>query len=299
MKIAYIIHAYKSPEQLKILVKQLQVLPCDFYIHIDKKSDIAPFKDQLKQFSNIHWVRRVKCKWGHLSTVRATLFALREALQSPQHYDIFQFLSGQDFPIKPSEEIANFYQTNIHLSFVEHFQLPSPELPDGWRYRTEFFHFFFAGKRCVFDTRTSRLTMGGYQVGLNFFPFNRIKRKAYEQALWGGSFYLTLSRQAATDVFNYVQQHKQFLRFNKYNFIPEELFYQTCLLNGSTRGNIVNKSLTFVDWSEGGASPKIFDCDDLEKLINQDKLYARKFDLSRDKEILYLITLHTIQNESC
>ena len=44
--------------------------------------------------------------------------------------------------------------------------------------------------------------------------------------------------------------------------------------------------LHYVDWSEGGNSPKTLTIDDYEKLKASDKLMARKFDIGTDINIL-------------
>lgn len=46
-KIAYMIMAHRDPEQLRNLVEALDY-KADFYIHIDKKSDIVKFKNKMK-----------------------------------------------------------------------------------------------------------------------------------------------------------------------------------------------------------------------------------------------------------
>ena len=43
MRIAHIIMAYKDPEQIERLVKNMAHPDFDFYVHIDTKFDIAPF----------------------------------------------------------------------------------------------------------------------------------------------------------------------------------------------------------------------------------------------------------------
>ena len=43
MKIAYIIHAYKLPKQLAMLVSSLESPDTYFFIHIDKKIDTVSY----------------------------------------------------------------------------------------------------------------------------------------------------------------------------------------------------------------------------------------------------------------
>lgn len=50
MEINYIILAHKNPQQVLRLIDRLNTFQCNFYIHIDKGVDIAPF---IIAFSNL------------------------------------------------------------------------------------------------------------------------------------------------------------------------------------------------------------------------------------------------------
>lgn len=66
-KIAFLISAYTEPESLKRLISALSNMPADFYVHIDKKVDIGPFKEGLSDRKNVFFLpeeRRVKIYWG-------------------------------------------------------------------------------------------------------------------------------------------------------------------------------------------------------------------------------------------
>ena len=63
MKLALLILAHKSPEQLSRLLCRMDDKRFDFFIHIDAKSDINKFKgiDNRIKYSNIIWVKnRIK-----------------------------------------------------------------------------------------------------------------------------------------------------------------------------------------------------------------------------------------------
>ena len=49
---------------------------------------------------------------------------------------------------------------------------------------------------------------------------------------------------------------------------------------------MVNDNLLYVDWSAGGASPRVMTMEDADKLRQSDKLFARKFSVVTDAEIL-------------
>lgn len=66
MNIAYLISAHKDPEHLQRLCKVLELgmTNVHFFIHIDKKVDIQPFKEIVNGI-NIHFTpHRVWTQWG-------------------------------------------------------------------------------------------------------------------------------------------------------------------------------------------------------------------------------------------
>lgn len=62
----FIIQAHNKPEILARITKRLEAPNHFFYIHIDKKSDIKPFKKCLADVRNIDWCEdiRIKIYWG-------------------------------------------------------------------------------------------------------------------------------------------------------------------------------------------------------------------------------------------
>lgn len=56
MKIAYMIAAHTDPIQLRRLVISLNGEDIEFFIHIDKKSDIQPFLRELN-LENVHFLK--------------------------------------------------------------------------------------------------------------------------------------------------------------------------------------------------------------------------------------------------
>jgi hypothetical protein len=78
------------------------------------------------------------------------------------------------------------------------------------------------------------------------------------------------------------------IRFFKHVWIPDELFFQTIVMNSPLRDTIVNDDLRYVDWTRPTA-PAILGRQDFDTLRNSGKLFARKFDTTVDREILDLL----------
>ena len=55
------------------------------------------------------------------------------------------------------------------------------------------------------------------------------------------------------------------------------------------KDRIVNDNYRYIDWSGGGANPKVLTLDDAEELKRSHKLFARKFDTTQDAAVLDVI----------
>ena len=53
MKIAFIILAYKYPDQLGRLIRKLISKNSFFYLHIDKRSNLSIFKSEIAKLNNL------------------------------------------------------------------------------------------------------------------------------------------------------------------------------------------------------------------------------------------------------
>jgi hypothetical protein len=87
-----------------------------------------------------------------------------------------------------------------------------------------------------------------------------------------------------------VSKQAEFVRFFKYVDVPDELFFQTVIMNSPLCGSVVNDNLRYIDWKDpNAASPAILTTSDLESLTRSSKLFARKFDTTVDGDVLDLI----------
>lgn len=84
MQISYIILAYNHPKQVERLVRRLSYDDVAFYIHIDKKSDVAGFYDALVNITHVTFIAdadRVDCRWGDYSLMEAIMVCCKKSLQ--------------------------------------------------------------------------------------------------------------------------------------------------------------------------------------------------------------------------
>ena len=90
------------------------------------------------------------------------------------------------------------------------------------------------------------------------------------------------------------RDHPEFVSFFRRVFIPDELFFQTILVNSELRNRIVNDDLRYMRWTATGSGPEVLRVDDFDRLRDTESLFARKFDQGVDGRVLELIEEHLL-----
>ena len=85
MRIAYIVTAYKNPDQAVRLIRALDAGDVDFFIHVDTKTNEsvhAWIVDPLAGLPHVHFLQRHRCDWGGFGHVKATLKGITEIVRT-------------------------------------------------------------------------------------------------------------------------------------------------------------------------------------------------------------------------
>ena len=272
MKIAHLILCHSNPSQLERLVKRLLHNDAWIYIHLDNKAAIAPFL-HLQELPNVIFVKkRVNVYWGGYSIIQATLNGFTEILASGLTFDYINLLSGQDYPIKSTATIHQFLANNpgkafMHTLSVEHeWQEAIPRIA-----KYHLANVNFPGKYRV--ERLINAVMPKRKLPLALIPVGR-------------SQWFTVTPTHIAYIVDYLSSNKQVVDFFKLSWAPDEMIFQTVLYNSIYKNDIINDNLRYIDWSAGGASPKVLTMADAAALKNSDKLFARKFNPDVDSAIL-------------
>jgi hypothetical protein len=274
MRIAHLIMAHKGPAQLERLIRALAHPQADVFIHLDQKTDAAPFA-ALAALPQVRFItHRFNVKWGGYSLTLAALESMREMLQAAD-YDFLNVLSGEDYPIKPIGALHEYLTNHMGCSFLEYDRDDSPWWQAN-RNRVAQYHFTefrFPGRYLV--QRVLNRLLPSRKVPL--FP-----------KLYGGNMggWYTVSRACATYAIDFVDAHPELRRFAWLTWGSDEFLVHSILLNSPLANTITNDNLRYIDWSGGGPSPKILTSSDLPALLASSRFFARKFDISRDAEVL-------------
>ena len=100
---------------------------------------------------------------------------------------------------------------------------------------------------------------------------------------------------------DFIVKNKRIVSFFKFGFHPYELFFQTVLLNAGDEiaSSLINDNKKYTNWSKpAGPYPAILLKEDLPLLLNTDKLFARKFDLDIDYQVVDELEQNLQQNKS-
>jgi hypothetical protein len=268
-RVAYVISAYKYPHQLGRLLRRLSTPTASFSIHVDRKTRPDVFKAmrvEAQDVPNVRFLPRHVSHWGGWGHVRATLKGLADVLEHSAGFDYLVLLTAQDYPLRSSPAIEQFLGGAGGRTFMNHWPLPFPLWePRGGLDRLEDWHLITYRKLHLALPLRRRLP-GGLRP-------------------YGGGAYWCMARPVAEHVHEFVQRNPDYVRFFKHVFVPDELFFQTIVLNSPLRDSVVNDNLRFIDWSEN-PGPTILRMEHLPKLLDSGKLFARKFDATIDAAIL-------------
>jgi hypothetical protein len=285
-KHAFLILAHKNMYQVGEMLLALDHPRCDFFVLIDQKceEDFTGLKKYIKK-GNLFFTKRISASWGGDTLIRAELILI-EAATSKDHYEYYHFLSGQDFPLKPIDEILSFYDQHAGEEFIS--------IDDNPKLITNRVKYYYP-----FQNKFNRNNLMGKvmrRMGIILQKIVRINRIDGKIQYGIGSQWFDI-----TDAFaRYVLSQKVFIKkYFKDGFCVDEIFLQTVYLNSGDRfkrytANRCEKHpyiqdtyfdvCRAIDWTRG--YPYIYTIEDVPMLMESGCLFARKFDFVRDPELL-------------
>lgn len=305
MKIIYLILAHNSPETF---LRQLNRL-CDeqthFYVHIDKKVDNSPFLKSAQGVNNIKFVdddHRVCGEWGTFSLVQAVLECME--MVSRDHKDGYVvLLSGADYPIKSRSHIREFLTSHSDSVFIRAGKLPRKDWFEGGLPRLTDCVFHLGGRRMALikpyafslQNLKSYIKIAIYKPSSLpgaisvWFKRRELGIPGFEH--YGGEFWFGAPMFSILNCQEFLRDNPQCVPFYKEGCHPDELFFNSLLVQ-DVRANInLDSCLRYIHWDYTRAEqPTTFTMSDKELLVpmleKEDMLFARKFSVERDAEIL-------------
>ncbi len=268
----------------------------DFYIHIDKKCTSFKYHEfkSLPKFSNIFFTDRISVSWGGFSQIECELLLLKQATK--KKYDYYHLLSGADMPLKTADEIHAFFDAHSGKEFV-HFVCNNINNNRQVLSRVSLYHFLQK------HTRQNKAANLMERVLLKTQKLLTIDRtRKYHIDLFGfGANWFSITHELACYILSKEIEIKTVFR---YTTCCDEIFLQTLILNSPFQDRLYYKKfdnnyiacLRYIDWKRG--TPYVFRSEDFKELMDSPYLFARKFDLDIDKNIVEKIFLELSNKNS-
>jgi hypothetical protein len=293
LRLAYLIFVHKDPYQLARLLKRLYYPTSMFYIYVDGKADLNTFKSAVNNIpsENVVWLTKRKCiSWGNFSLCDAYLSSFQTILQQQPEPDFILTISGQDYPITTIKAIHNWLAQHIDETILDH-SIVSDDAPHILE-RVEQYYLSVKRHHAIIyphpNPNTPRRKVFNTALQLSgLFPLPR--RVPLEHQLYFGTNWFQLKPIAAQYLVDFSRLNPAYLKFFHTTYVPEEVFFQTVLLNSSdsVRGKIYNQRLTYMQWDRPqGSYTSPISINELSSMLASNKFIARKFDEQYGAEVL-------------
>ena len=286
---AYLIMIHNNLPQFEILLQCLDYEKNDIYVHVDKKlKEFTPekYKKIIKKGNLFILPKRINIKWGGFTQIECELELLKEATKRNHSY--YHLISGADMPLKNQNDIYNFFENHYGMQFI-HFD--EKELRNEYRNRINKYYLFTGKKKSIIKKIINKLFL------LLQFKKNRIDNNI---VLGKGANWFTITDKLANYVLSY---EKEIRKMYKYTLTADEMFLQTLVLNSEFKEKLYNQKfnddyssiLYCIDWKRG--NPYVYKEEDFNELMNSKMLFARKFDINIDKNIILKIKNYILEKE--
>lgn len=290
MKIAFLNLCHTDPKMVARVANKLTKNPnFDMYIHVDAKQDERPFKELLKDNSQVYFIEnRQKVYWGGYNAILATMELLKAALSSDRNYDYVVALQNLDYPIKSNEYIEHFFTENKGTEYLRGCKIA----------RTKDTH--YSAKYKIYNDRDKDFYLTNKSKFKKFLWdacnalksiktiwFNGVHKENGENIeLYYGTAQWAITRECADYMLQFFHTHPKFNERMKHIKFPDEEYPQTVLHNSKFKTKCVKydepEQRWLVNWRnihyfefppEGVVT---FTEKDFDKLINLDEIFIRK-----------------------
>lgn len=276
MKQVFLIQAHKDPAQLNALVDQLRDDDFLIYVNLDRKCDIDPAAVD----PGARLVReRIDVHWGSFSQVQAVLNSLAQIVAEVPDFDKVLFLSAQDFPLLSNATLKRELARLRGHELLDTVAIGSA--PGQWAadHRYQYFH------RTGQASPVQRLACAAANRLLR--ALGRTRRLPDGMRPYGGSSWWALSRACVVDLLARLRREPGLLRFFRSVDCPDELFFQTLVMNSGFAGRVLGENFRYVQWPARGArNPEVLDEGDYERIAASRAHFCRKIDSRASARLL-------------
>lgn len=294
MNIAYLISAHTDAPQLKRLIDALHK-DAEYFIHIDKKSDITKFTSIIKG-ENIHFVEnRENVRWGTIIEVFYQVELIEVALDYGKTFDRIFFLSGMDYPLWSNERITKYLESLGDKEILMGVDMTRPDTPEKQKdlYTTArpFYDVSFLSnkmnERLGILSRKILKALGSRK--------KLIMRNGWK--LYKGSAWWCITPELARVIVDTFLENKAVAYYFIDSFGSAETFIQTVAFNTKFKSRCIEydgpypglDALTPMHFIDYEPVIKVMDETDYDRLIKSDKMFTRKLLSGKSDKLVKLI----------
>lgn len=295
---AYLIKAHNQFELLHMVCRLLDHPNHDLFIHIDKKAtdfDEEALRSQVK-YSGVYFTsERLDISWGSSTQVWMELLLFKEAYARGP-YSYYHIFSGVDLPLRPADEIYNFFQSHKGKQFI-HYSTDDFIAKKGTKYRVSLYHFLQqrVGRKKSFLMQVERASLVLQRIlGID-------RTRSYGRAAAAGANWASVTQELVDSLVKdeaWVRKHFRWCRN------ADEAYLQTYVNGTRFRGDLYvpdpqddyRSCMRYIDFSrgDGNGSPYTWRSSDFDELIHSGFMFARKFDLNVDPDICYRLEAYLL-----
>ncbi|MBW8190746.1 beta-1,6-N-acetylglucosaminyltransferase [Neiella marina] len=275
--IGYLLLAHETPEQLKKLIKALNVSgKTKFFVHIDARKPLEPYISLFSEVDNVHWVEnRVKVFWRGFHMVEATLLAIKAALTDPSIQRLC-LLSGSSYPVFSNKQLLQ----KLLDSDLEYIESPPKALKKGHKFYPRFANYHLFDNRYI-NPRGEELSDNSRRHINDYLKVfcQSLPEKKFPIPVHVGSQWWALTRNTIVKMLEELDKQPAVKAFFRYSEVPDEAMFQSLVRLVCDEKSIHSEPTHYLNWREPGQIgelPKVLDERDLGDIANSGRMFARK-----------------------
>ena len=281
---AYLIMAHTNPEQLCVLLKQIDDPRNDIFIHYDGRfvPPVDDFRHSVIHSELIVLPDPIKVYWGDYSQIQCELRLLEIATERDE-YEYYHLISGQDLLLKTQDYVHDFFERNGGKEFISIDGVEAAKKND-YRYKYYYPHL----KRIKnLKSKRKKALLFAWMMGQKMVGIDRTRRIDVE--FQKGANWFSITDRCA----RYVISQKAWIRdIFRDTYCCDELFLQTVVFNSEMPFDLYQNpngegNMRLIDWKRG--NPYTFRKTDIQELKASPALFARKFDQKIDSKIISIL----------
>lgn len=307
MKVLYLIQTFKDLPQIVRLVQRIrQSDPLGVVLISHNQQAFVLRADAFEGLTDVHIVNVPRGSRIDFSLPASYIAALEHAYKLGIDFDWVVNLTGQCYPVRPLQEFVRRLERAKVDAFIDHHRVFDNYGHGGgiWPYEEAHSRYHYQYYWRMTRSEPSwwlRKGLGSVRVVLHKLqPWVRLDTSYALQVglrdrsgivgatfpLFGGSYYMTLSRRAADYLCEFTRSHPTIRAYFSRMNVPSEVYPHTVLANHPEL-KLSSEQHFFFDVSNcKRGRPLILQMKDLDRIATSGAFFARKFDLKVDSAVL-------------